>query len=67
MSKMSDIDVTIQEYEENLHTFGHMDPMVVTLKRELLTYGISEINTLVECIDHEFNTVVFNNQTEGRF
>ena len=64
MSKMSTIDITIQEYEESLHENGHMDPMTVALKRELLYYGMEEI---VECIDHEFNTMVFNNQTEGRF
>jgi len=67
MSKMSDIDVTLQEYEENLHTFGHMDPMVRMLKEELYAYGFKDINDLVRGIDDTFDALVFNNQTEGRF
>jgi hypothetical protein len=67
MGKMSEIGVTLKEYEENLHAYGHADPLVVELKRELMTYGMTEVKTLVECIDHEFDTIVFNNQTEGRF
>lgn len=67
MSKMSEIDITLQEYEESLNTNGHLDPLTVELKRELLGYGITEVKTLVECIDMEFDTMVFNNQTEGRF
>jgi len=67
MSKMSEIDITLQEYEESLNTFGHADPLVVALKRELLGYGISDVNDLVRGIDDEFDMLVFNNQTEGRF
>ena len=67
MSKMSEISITLQEYEENLHTFGHMDPIVVSLKTELLNTGIEDIKTLVQAIDLEFDTIVFNNQTEGLF
>lgn len=67
MSKMSDIDVTIQEYEESLYSNGRLDPLTEALKRELLDYGMSEIDILVQCIEHEFDTMVFNNQTEGRF
>jgi hypothetical protein len=64
---MSEIDSTLVEYEENLHEFGHMDPMVQMLKRELLSYGLDDVNTLVQGIDMDFDTLVFNNQTEGRF
>lgn len=67
MSKMSTIDLTIQEYEESLHSYGHADPLTVALKRELMSTGMYEVKTLVEGIDLEFDTLVFNNQTEGRF
>ena len=67
MGKMSEISITLQEYEENLHAFGHADPIVVVLKRELLGYGLSDVNDLVRGIDDEFDTLVFENQTEGRF
>ena len=64
---MSEIGITLMEYEESLHTNGHADPLTVELKRELLGYGMAEVKTLVECVDMEFDTLVFNNQTEGRF
>ena len=67
MSKMKEIAVSLVEYEESLHSYGHADPLTVELKRELLGYGMEEVKTLVECIDHEFDTLVFTNQTEGRF
>ena len=67
MSKMSEISITLQEYEENLHMYGHADPIVVYLKRELLGYGMEDVKTMVEGIDLEFDTIVFTNQTEGRF
>ena len=67
MSKMSEIDITLQDYEESLHTNGHADPLTVELKRELLSYGISDVNDLVRGIDDEFDTLIFENQTEGRF
>ena len=67
MGKMSEISITLQEYEENLHMYGHADPIVVVLKRELLGYGLSDVNDLVRGIDDEFDTLVFENQTEGRF
>ena len=64
---MSTIDLTLKEYEEALHSYGHSDPLTVELKRELLSYGMADVRTLVEGIDLEFDTLVFNNQTEGRF
>ena len=67
MGRMSEISITVGEYEENLHAFGHADPIVVYLKRELLGYGMKDVKTLVEGIDLEFDTIVFTNQTEGRF
>ena len=67
MSKMSEIDITLQDYEESLHTNGHADPLTVELKRELLGYGLEDVRDLVQGIDLEFDTLVFNNQTEGRF
>ena len=67
MGKMSEISITIGEYEDSLHMFGHADPIVVVLKRELLGYGMEDVKTLVEGIDLEFDTIVFTNQTEGRF
>ena len=54
MSKMSEISITLQEYEENLHMYGHADPIVVVLKRELLSTGMYDVKTLVEGIDLEF-------------
>ena len=64
MGKMSEIGITIGEYEENLHAFGHGDPIVVAMKRELLGYGIQDINDLVRAIDDEFDTLVFNGQMD---
>ena len=67
MGKMSEIGITLMEYEESLHAYGHADPLTVELKRELLGYGIQDVNDMVRAIDDEFDTIVFNNQTEGRF
>ena len=67
MSKMSEIDIVLQEYEESLHSYGHMDPLVLALKKELLELQLEDVNTLVQGIDLEFDTMVFNGQTEGRF
>ena len=64
MSKMSEIDITLQEYEESLHMFGHADPLVQVLKRKLLGYRLSDVNDLVRGIDDEFDTLVFNGQLE---
>lgn len=64
MSKMSEISITLQEYEESLHMFGHADPLVQVLKRELLSTGIEDVKTLVEGIDLEFDTLVFNGQMD---
>jgi hypothetical protein len=61
---MSEISITLQEYEDSLHAFGHADPIVVVLKRELLGYGIQDVNDLVRGIDDEFDTLVFNGQME---
>lgn len=67
MSKMSTLDATLQEYDDNLNAYGHNDPLVVALKRELLSYGIDDVYDLVCGIDMEFDMLVFNNQTEGLF
>jgi hypothetical protein len=67
MSKMSEIDIVLMDYEESLHELGHMDTKVRMLKEELFAYGLKDVNTLVEGIDDAFDTMVFNNQTEGRF
>ena len=67
MSKMSELDLMLNEYRDYLNEFGHNDPMVVTLKRGLLSYNLDFVNEEVECIDYEFDTLVFNNQTEGVF
>lgn len=67
MSKMSTIDLTLNEYTEALHEHGHMNANVRMLKEELFAYGMSDINDLVRSIDDDFDTMVFNNQTEGRF
>ena len=67
MGKMSEISIDLYEYEQSLKTNGHMDPLTIELKRALMLYGIEEVKTLVEGIDLEFDTLVFNNQTEGRF
>lgn len=67
MSKMSEVDIVLQEYEESLNSYGHMDPLVQALKRELFSYGLDDVYDLVCGIDMEFDMMVFNNQTEGRF
>jgi hypothetical protein len=61
---MSELDLLLNEYEESLHAFGHADPIVVVLKRELLGYGIKDINDLVRDIDNMFDTLVFNGQMD---
>jgi hypothetical protein len=60
MGKMSEIIITLGEYEENLHAFGHGDPLVQVMKRELLGYDIQDVNDMVRAIDLEFDTIVFN-------
>ena len=67
MSKMSTIDLTLKEYEESLNSYGHADPLTVVLKRELMSYNSDDVYDLVCGIDMEFDMMVFNNQTEGRF
>ena len=67
MSNMSEIDITLRKYEESLNTFGHANGLVQMLKRSLLGYGVSDVNEEVYIIDCEFDMLVFNNQTEGRF
>ena len=67
MGKMNTINLTLQEYDEALNAYGHADPLVVALKRELLSYGLDDVYDLVCGIDMEFDMMVFNNQTEGRF
>ena len=67
MSKMSDLDLLLQDYAENLNAYGHMDPLVVAMKRELLSYNLDDVYDLVCGIDMEFDMAVFNNQTEGQF
>ena len=67
MGKMSEISITLQEYEDSLHSNGHLDPQVQALKCELLSYDIQDVNDLVRGIELEFDTLVFTNQTEGRF
>ena len=64
MSKMSELSITLQEYEEALNSYGHADPLVQVLKRELLGYGIDDVYDLVCGIDMEFDMLVFNNQME---
>jgi hypothetical protein len=61
---MSEISMILGEYEENLHAYGHADPIVVAMKRELLSYGIQDVNDLVRGIDDEFDTLVFNGQMD---
>ena len=67
MGKMKNLDLRLKEYDEALNAFGHGDPLVRLLKRELLALGSNEVRLLVEGIDLEFDTLVFENQTEGRF
>lgn len=67
MSKMKDLALTLKEYEESLNSYGHADPLTVALKRELMSYGMDDVYDLVCGIDMEFDMLVFNNQTEGRF
>jgi hypothetical protein len=67
MGKMNEIDLLLNEYEENLNAFGYLDPMVLAIKRELMSYNLEVVKTMVQGIELEFDTLVFNNQTEGRF
>ena len=64
MSKMSEIDIVLQDYEESLHSLGHMDANVRMLKEELMAYGLKDVNDLVRGIDDAFDTMVFNGQLE---
>jgi len=67
MSKMKTLDILLKEYDEALNAYGHMDPLTVLLKRELMSYNSDDVYDLVCGIDMEFDMLVFNNQTEGRF
>ena len=68
MGKMKELVVDrLAEYEENLHAYGHGDPLVQVLKRDLLALRLDLVTEEVMCIDLEFDMLVFNNQTEGRF
>ena len=67
MGKMSDISITLQEYDDALNSYGHGDPLVQALKRELFSTGSDDVYDIVCGIDMEFDMMVFNNQTEGRF
>ena len=64
---VNEMYVMLQEHDEALNAYGHADPLVVTLKRDLLAFGLDFVETEVRCIDHDFDEMVFNNQTEGRF
>ena len=64
---MKTLDLTLKEYEESLNSYGHADPLTVALKRELMSYGMDDVYDLVCGIEMEFDMMVFNNQTEGRF
>ena len=67
MSKMSELSITLQDYEDSLYSNGHLDPLTIELKRELISYQVSTIDDLVRGIELDFDIAVFNNQTEGRF
>jgi hypothetical protein len=55
------------EYEENLHAYGYSDPLVILLRKQLDRMDDESVNVEVQCINHDFDLAVFNNQTEGRF
>jgi hypothetical protein len=67
MGKFSMMDALLKEYEESLNSYGHGDPLTISLKRELLSYKSDELYDIVCGIDMEFDMMVFNNQCEGRF
>ena len=67
MSKMKTLDLLLKEYDEALNAYGYADPMVKALYDELMTYGMDDVYDLVCGIEMEFDMMVFNNQTEGRF
>lgn len=62
MGKMKELVIDrLAEYEQALHAYGHGDPLVQVLKRELLALRLDLVTEEVMCIDHEFDTYVFNN------
>jgi hypothetical protein len=62
MGKMKELVVDqLETYELNLHAYGHADPLVQVLKRDLLALRLDLVTEEVMCIDHEFDTLVFNN------
>ena len=64
MGKMKELSVMLSEYEQALHAYGHGDPLVQVLKRDLLAMRNDLVTEEVMCIDHEFDTLVFTNQVE---
>lgn len=62
MGKMKELVIDqLETYELNLHAYGHGDPLVQVLKRDLLALRLDLVTEEVMCIDHEFDTFVFNN------
>ena len=62
MGKMKELVIDrLAEYEENLHAYGHGDPLVQVLKRDLLALRLDLVTEEVMCIDHEFDTFVLEN------
>ena len=64
MGKMKELSIGLSEYEQALHAYGHGDGLVQALKRELLAMRDDMVTEEVMCIDHEFDTFVFENQVE---
>ena len=58
MGKMNTIDLLLQEYDENLNSYGYNDPLVRILKRDLMAIDMVEVREAVRCIEHDFDVMV---------
>ena len=54
MGKMSEISITLNEYEEKLYTFGYLNAEVEALAKELIAFGFTDELECVQCVYDEY-------------
>ena len=62
MGKMKDIDLLLKEYDESLHSYGKTDPLVLAIRRELLSFGLEQVRESIHIMDEAFEYYCFHNQ-----
>ena len=64
MGKMKDIDLLLKEYDESLHSYGKTDPLVLAIRRELLSFGLEQVRESIHIMDEGYEHYCFHNQEE---